>query len=53
MAHIRLTDAGLRKLVGGLLDAALDGVTRGELKILRHVLERLLAARAERMERAA
>ena len=53
MAHIRLTDAGLRKLVGGLIDAVLVGVTRGEMEVLRHVLERLLAARAERMERAA
>ena len=52
-AHVRLTDAALRQTVGALLDAVLDQATRGELAVLRVILERTLAARAARQERAA
>ena len=52
-AHVRLTDAALRQTVGALLDAVLDQATRGELAVLRVLLERTLAARAARQERAA
>ena len=50
---IRLTEAALRRAVDALRDEIMTRPVRGELEVLRHVYERILAARAVRCERAA
>ena len=46
--ELRLTTAALRQAAGSLVDAVFEGADRGELEVVRHVCERILAARGAR-----